>query len=216
MGSVSRQDIALDEPGDRDLRGLPPRTLQPEQFLYRAHRQDLSPWWYASDADGRFNLSEPHGTCYLAHNEATAVREVAGESLARGGVITADFAAERVVSTLNPPPGTSLLADLTDSAAATVGLTREIHTCVPYELPRRWAAAIRAHGFDGIVYLARFSTGVDDLALAVFGAAGQADHPVDPAPRPLTAVAAAHGFRVASRPRSVTVVSPPPRPRGGP
>lgn len=213
---MSREDIALDEPGDRDLSVLPPRTLQAEQSLYRAHRQDFSPWWYASDDGGRFNLPKPDGTCYLAHNEATAIREVAGESLARAGLITADFAADRVVSTLNPPPGTSKLADLTDSAAATVGLTREVYTCTPYELPRKWAAAIRAHGFDGIVYLARFSTGIDDLALAFFGATGQAGHPADPAPRPLASAAAAHGFRVVSRPRAVTIVSPPPRPRGGP
>lgn len=215
MGSVSRQEIALDEPGDRDLSGLPTHTPHPGQSLYRAHRHDLSPWWYASDPGGRFNLPAPHGTCYLAHNEATAIREVAGESLARTGVIAADFAADRVVSTLTPPPEASRLADLTDSAAATVGLTREIHTCLPYDLPRKWAVAIHAHGFDGIVYLARFSTGVDDLALAVFGPAGQADHPVDPAPRSLAQVAAAHGFRVASRPRTVTVVSPPPAINGG-
>lgn len=200
--------MALGDPHGKDLSVLPYHVPQPERPVYRVHKLGLSPWWYAHDDGGRFNLSSPNGTCYLAENETAAVREVAGESLVRRGVITRDFAAARVVSTLRLP-GSPRLADLTSSAAADAGITREICTCVPYDQPRTWAHAIFASRFDGIRYFARFSTGAADIALAHFGSSGQAEHDADPSPKPLATVATACGIRVLPRPRTVTIIEPP-------
>ena len=205
---MTRQATALGEPGDRPLSELPRSPLDTHHVAYRAHHKDRSPWWYASNDDGRFNLQNPDGTCYLANNRTCAVREVAGESLIELGYVTADFAASRIVSTLAmPAPRT--LADLTHSDAANHGITREIHTCVPYRIPRLWAAAIHLHCFDGIRYLPRFSTGVNDIGFALFGAAGQHDHPKDPAPQRFESAALGAGIKVVRPPRTVTILDPP-------
>lgn len=205
---MTRESVALGDPQGKDLSALPCHVPEPDRPAYRVHRLGLSPWWYAHDDGGRFNLSSPHGTCYLAENETAAVREVAGESLVGLGVITADFADARAVSALRLP-GSPRLADLTSSAAADAGITREICTCVPYDQPRTWARAIFASSFDGIRYFARFSTGAADIALAHFGLSGQAEHDADPSPTPLATVAAACGIRVLPRPRAATIIEPP-------
>lgn len=205
---MTRQTTALGQPGDRDLSGLPPAPLSTRDVAYRAHHKDLSPWWYASDDAGRFNLEEPLGTCYLANSSACAVREVAGESLIELGFIPADFAASRVVSTL-AIPARHKCADLTHSNAANHGITREINTCTPYRIPRLWAAAIHRYGFDGIRYLPRFSTGVNDVGFALFGNSGQHNHAQDPAPQSFTTAATAVGFKVMRPPRTATIIKPP-------
>lgn len=207
---MSRERVSLGEPGDRDLSGLPLLGLHPSQPVYRAHRADHSPWWYASGDGGRFNLPMPHGTCYLANDETAAIREVAGESLVNLGCVSAEFAAARVVSSLSVAT-TRTLADLADSGAARFGVTREISTCVPYSIPQAWARAIHGHQFDGIRYPARFSTGTGDLALAVFGAAGLHDDAVDATPQNFEEAAKECGIEVVRRPREVTTINPPQR-----
>ncbi|WP_305091850.1 RES domain-containing protein [Prescottella sp. R16] len=57
-----------------DVRGV---AAQP---LLRGHRVANSPWWFASSGGGRFDLALPRGTCYLALDEATAIRETVGEA----------------------------------------------------------------------------------------------------------------------------------------
>lgn len=53
--------------------------------------------------------------------------------------------------------------------AAVPGLTAELATMVPYDLPWQWADALHTDGRSGIVYRSRF--GQDD-AVALFGPAG--------------------------------------------
>ncbi|MGI8415131.1 MAG: RES domain-containing protein [Nakamurella sp.] len=48
--------------------------------LVRAHHLANSPWWFAHDGEGRFDLPAPYGTCYLASHPAAAVRERLGET----------------------------------------------------------------------------------------------------------------------------------------
>lgn len=61
------------------------------------------PWFFASDGHGRFNLSEPMGTCYLASSDDVAARESIGPDSARSGVVAATFLSGRVVSSLTLP-----------------------------------------------------------------------------------------------------------------
>jgi len=88
---------------------------------------------------------------------------------------------------LAPPEGTCYLA--TDAYAAIREASRlgpvstdwvvtvELVTLVPYDRPRRWAAAFRAHGFDGVRHQLRHDQRARPSGVALFGAAGAADLP---------------------------------------
>lgn len=204
----TRERVALADPGPRPLDGFPAWTLTPRRRLVRGHRAAKGPWWFASSGGGRFDLPPPRGTCYVAFDDRTAIRETVGEVLAVGGVVAAEFAAERVLSTLRIP-ARRRLADTCAESAADFGLTRELCTLTPYDVPRRWAAAL-AGGFDGLRYQTRFTTGAGANAAALFGAAGARDGwPVDDAPEPFGIAARRCGFTVAAPPRVVRIVEPP-------
>ncbi len=67
-------------------------------------------------------------------------------------------------------------ADLLSRRAIGFGVTNELSTMVPYDTPRRWSAALRGSGFDGISYRTRFDTGPTSRGRALFGPAGLARH----------------------------------------
>jgi hypothetical protein len=75
---------------------------------------------------------------------------------------------------LVPPRGTCYLADddTTVRAARGFGVTGELASMVPYDLPQRWAAAFAAAGYQGVRYRIRHDPG-GSRALALFGAAGE-------------------------------------------
>lgn len=204
---MAREEQALGAPPG-DLAGFPHWLLRRTRSVWRAHRRDRSPWWFASDLGGRFDLAAPHGTCYLAAGYVAAARERWGERLSRRGYVMQAMADETVVSTL-AVPRSHRLADVTSPDAARHGVTREINTAVPYAVPQQWAAAFHAAGFAGVRYEARFSTGPEDLSFALFGAAGAADWPADPSPRSGADVAAQAGVQVLAVPHSVATIVPP-------
>ncbi|MDG3010694.1 RES family NAD+ phosphorylase [Rhodococcus sp. D2-41] len=205
---MSRDSIALRPPA-RPLQNFPSHALTPDQSLIRGHQVANGPWWFSSSSGGgRFDLTPPRGTCYLAFDEDTAIRETVGEALATAGVISTDFAATRRLSTLTVPHAHQL-ADTCTAKAADFGLTRELTSMTPYAVPQEWAAAFDAATFAGILYQTRFTTGPNPNAVGLFGEAGEADWPTDPSPVPLTAAALRCGFTVAGPPRSVRIISPP-------
>ncbi|MEN0135048.1 MAG: RES family NAD+ phosphorylase [Rhodococcus sp. (in: high G+C Gram-positive bacteria)] len=204
---MTREDVALQAPGTRTLTGFPGWRLTGRRQVYRGHRVSNGPWWFSSSGGGRFDLAAPRGTCYVAFDETTAIRETVGEALASLGVIAHDFAADRMVSTLRVP-GTHDLADTCADEAAGFGVTRELCSMTPYDVPRAWAAAFDA-GFDGIRYQTRFTTGEAANAAAVFGPAGEVSWPVDPRPETFAAAAKRCGIAVQPLPRSVRVLAPP-------
>lgn len=207
MGRVSRDEVALRAPGTRPLAGSPGWRLTPRRDLFRGHRTANGPWWFAYSGSGRFDLTAPRGTCYLAFDERTAIRETVGDTLASFGVIAHVFAAERCISTLRVP-SRHVLADTCAESAADFGLTRELCTITPYDIPHAWAEAFDAH-FDGIRYQTRFTTTATANAAAVFGPAGEASWPSDAHPESFAAGARRCGFTVESPPRSVRIVPPP-------
>lgn len=207
MGGVTRDDVALRAPGSRTLTGFPGWRLTGRVQVKRGHRATNGPWWFSSSGGGRFDLQAPRGTCYVAFDERTAIRETVGEALASLGVIAHAFAAERALSTLRVP-GTHELADTCAEPAADFGVTRELCTMTPYDVPQAWAAAFDAE-FDGIRYQTRFTTGPTANAVAVFGPAGGASWPVDPRPEPFAAAAQRCGIAVQPLPRTVRIVDPP-------
>lgn len=208
MGGVSRDCRALRPPGRRSLEGFPRWRLTSRRALIRGHLVGNNPWWFASSGDGRFNLSPPHGTCHLALDRATAVRETVGERLATLGLVDEEFARQRYISTLRVPKS-QLLADTSHAAAADYGLTRELVSMTPYSIPQSWARALHGTGFAGVRYQTRFTTASLPNAVALFGPAGERSWSVDDAPAAFAAAALDCGIRVVFRPRTVRTVEPP-------
>lgn len=199
-GRVSLREVAAQGEPDGIDRTFPSQRPKRKTW-FRAHRlrtaaPDEGCWFFASlsatrGAGGRFDLLEPHGTCYWADSELAAAREMLGRP---GDLVDSGEVAGRVVTTAQFAPGR--LADLLHTDASRRGVTAELGALVPYDLSRRWASAFHAAGFDGLRYQPRFSSN-PAVAIAVFGAAGVPDPP--PAvsrSRPQSDVLIANGYTV--------------------
>src|SRR5207248_7262053 len=104
-----------------------------------------------------------------------------------------------------PPDPDARLAATTRKAAGRYGITTELVTLVPYDLPRRWAAAFRAHSFDGIRHQLRHDQRAQPSGVALFGTTGAADRD-DGTRTPLTpASVQAAGVQAYPRPAAVAV-----------
>lgn len=198
-----------------DLGGFPVRRMAPSAMLHRAHRAARGPWWFSS-AGGRFDLPAPRGTCYLATSALVAVREWLGPVLARRASLPATTLDGVVVSRLPVGErGTSrhlLMANLRVEGAAAFGVTRELESMTPYEIPALWARALAEAGLDGVWYGPRFTPGRASAA-AVFGRAGVAEHrPEDANPVEAARVPGVPGVVGLPRRRDLTVIAAPRRP----
>jgi hypothetical protein len=217
MGPVSRRGVALPDPPD-DLDGFPVFQLRKGRRLFRAHRAGVGPWWFASNDEGRFNLDPPFGTCYLATDQDTALRERLGRDMVKLNVVSAGWAAETEVSRLTVQAG-GQLADTCHQDAVRFGVTREIATYTgrKYVKTRKWAAAFHKRRFRGVRYESRFTTVAEPNAIALFDDAGDAGRPdtknwpADPNPVPGEQACRLAGLTVYSPPTSRQVrLSPPP------
>jgi hypothetical protein len=190
----------LSEPGDLD--GFP--AAPPPARLLRICRRPNGTWWYSHDGSGRFDLQGPEGTCYFATDAYAAIREAT-----RLGPVTPQWVAEREVRRVPPPDPRARLSATTRKAAGAYGLTQELVTIVPYDLPRRWAAAFRAHGFDGIRHQLRHDPRARPSGVALFARAGASSEPDGVrAPLAVTEVQAA-GVRVLEPPHSAVLTVAP-------
>lgn len=157
---MPRRTLAV--PGD--LTGFP-ASRSPER-LHRVCRMDNSTWWFSSDMSGRFDLRPPEGTCYFATDAYGAIREAS-----RLGPVTPVWVSARELCVVSGP-ARARLAATTRQAAGRFGITNELVTMVPYALPQQWAAAFRAHGFDGIRHMLRHDPRARPTGVALFGRAG--------------------------------------------
>jgi hypothetical protein len=165
---TGRQEPALRPPPEvSTLVGFP--TASPPPQVFRVSRRAHGLWWFSSRGAGRFDLAHPMGTCYLAADPLSSLLEV----LAGAAETTAAFLDARQVHRLDGMH--SLLADATNRAATGFGVTRELSSITPNDLPQQWAAALHEAGFDGVRYMLRFDPSPRGLAVAVFGRAGE-DH----------------------------------------
>lgn len=156
----------LGEPGA--LTGFP--TGAPPKQLLRVCRSGQGTWWFSSDGSGRFDLYPPDGTCYLATDAFAAIREAT-----RLGPVSTAWVQDRELRQVPPPDRNARLAATTRQAAGRYGVTTELATVIPYDLSRRWAAAFRAHRFDGIRHQLRHDQRARPSGIALFGPAGPAD-----------------------------------------
>lgn len=184
---MDRQSVTQQAPKpELDLSGFPARLVRQGSQWRKAHKRENSPWYYDSAPHSRFNLSDPLGTCYLANTPETAAREVIGPDFLHQGFVNAQFAATRVVSTLEIPSEPSL-AKITAPEAFNFGISNELCSLPDYSVTRAWAAAFRTAGFDGVWYQSRYSTSPKSRSIAVFGDSGE--HKGDTgAQQPLTKV----------------------------
>jgi hypothetical protein len=157
-----------------DLGDFPAHRLSPDQTLFRVHQAVHGPWWFGSDGQGRFDLLQPLGTCYLAESALGAFVEAFRRA---GVVIPRAVLQQRHVSSLHVPD-TMLIADCTDPRVRRYGLTGEIHTAVDRATTQHWAAALATAGFQGIRYLVRHDPSQREIGIALFGLGGEARWPV--------------------------------------
>jgi RES domain len=149
-----------------DLPELPSENLG-TKALWRIHPADVSPWFFDTGPDGRFNLADA-GTCYLAEEPTGAFVEKFGRLLRPGGVLPEPLVDTQRLSRLRPPKVD--VVDLTDpKILGLVGLTAEIHTTTDYGLTQQWAAALRDAGYAGIRYRARHDPRGALVSVALFG-----------------------------------------------
>jgi hypothetical protein len=164
----TRQALALGlPPAPDELAGFPVWHVHGGTTLFRVTTSGYGPWWFSSDGAGRFDLVPPRGTCYLADDELGALLEVLGPV----AVVSADWAKRLSIWQLGLTDQCSA-ADTTVRAARGFGVTAELATITPYDLPQRWAAAFSAAGYGGVRYRVRHDPG-GSRALALFDAAGE-------------------------------------------
>lgn len=204
--SRGRQAVRLSPPpvAAEELSGFPRKPLGPDVELFRVVRSGRCPWWFGSTGAGRFDLGPPEGTCYLARDEIGALLEVVGGTGRSGGGVDEGFLAARQLFRSRVPAAHEL-ADLTHRRAAGFGVTAEIGTVTPYDLPRAWAARLREAGVGGLAYWLRHDPARSG-GVALFGPAGERRDwpPGDPEPigDPLKRrLEAECGLRILSRPR---------------
>jgi hypothetical protein len=186
---------------------FPTHRVGADAPLFRAHSAGLGPWWFGNDGGGRFDLSAPRGTCYVATTAVAAVRERLGVVLGGATTVPSALLDGAVVSRLRLPQECRV-ADLQASRAADFGVTRELETMVPYTVPQAWAHAFADVDLDGVRYAPRFTTG-PALAVALFGEAGDAGWPADAEPLAAAEVPGAPLAMPAPRRMDLTVVRPP-------
>jgi len=141
--------------------------------LYRIHPVDHGPWWFSSDGSGRFDLAPPAGTCYLSLSPVGAFIEVFRDFTF---VDAADVSA-RVLARMRTPRDV-VLADCTSTRARGFGVTAAVHSTADYAATQAWATAFQNRGFHGVRYFCGHDPSQDELGIALFGEAGEADHPV--------------------------------------
>ncbi|HEV2844262.1 MAG TPA: RES family NAD+ phosphorylase, partial [Thermoanaerobaculia bacterium] len=152
------------------LKDFPERKLSPEIRFFRVVRRGRGPWWFGNSMQGRFDLPEPHGTCYVAADELAALLEVIAADR-EGARVSSEFVAQRGIRELQVP-NEVVVSDLTSRRASGFGITAEIGTTLPYDRPQAWAASLHEAGFLGIVYWLRHDPSRAE-GIALFGLGGE-------------------------------------------
>ena len=155
----------------KSLAGFPRSTLRRGLRIFRAARH--APWFFCSCGNCRFDLPTPNGTLYVGTDVLVGLLETIGPHLS-GGVVSLQFLEQRRIFSRRLSADLPV-ANLTSRRAAGFGVTNELATMTPYDIPRAWAVALYGTGYAGIRYRTRFDVGADPCGLALFGDAGERD-----------------------------------------
>lgn len=219
---VARRSAALRPPDTsaHDFARFPRKTRREAGIWYRQHldrptETDRGAWYFGSHppgviGPGRFDLTAPAGTCYLASTQRAAVFECIGPEHADRGWVDAGLLKGRVLSALSLPREVRA-ADATATRAGDFRVTNELHSGNDYATTQAWAQVFHDVGFGGVNYPLRFSPG-PARGLALFGTAGvPSPRPAgDPNPMGLRHIVEGLGIQVIEPPSlaSLRVVSP--------
>lgn len=173
------------------LSGFPTRPVTGRWFREHQFRTDDDGgcWFFSpvTTGGGRWDLSAPSGSCYLASSAAVAARERVGPLSAQHMPVPEDLVDGRLVSTVDLSDLNLRPADLlADAAVDQFGVTGELSKTADYELTQQWAHALHRRGHASLIYTPRFSP--RGQALALFGPSGT--NPIAPVVdrRPLRSV----------------------------
>lgn len=169
---MSRQEVSLRPPPDDPtaLHGLP--TVPVDRLERCTRAVHSSCWFFSESGDGRFDLScGTHGTCYLASDFIGAMLEVLGPGFEPGDTVSVSEFSDRRVYVCTARD-TTAVADLNDNRWRSHGVTREIHTITPYQLPQAWAQRIHQAEYEGLSSQARHDLRLEHYTVALFGLAG--------------------------------------------
>lgn len=199
--TAARQLAAQQFPPEHvDYRRFPRRTIKAGARWFRQHAARVGPWWFSSSGAGRFDLDPPCGTCYLADSQAATIRERLGPDLARHRAVAESILAGRSISALILPADLRAANLDANRAADQYGITGELTTMTPYDVPRAWARTLHQADFDAIKGRLRFALG-RARGLALFGTAGEhADWPSDDSAGDALAVARQMKLRIIAAP----------------
>lgn len=219
---MRRRDRALRPPDEtaHDFKKFPKKTYRAGTIVWRQHNDrphdaDRGAWYFASHPDGvvgegRFDLTVPDGTCYLATTARGAVNECIRPEYFHRGWVDADLVNGRILSALPLMTDVSA-ANMTSTRAADFRVTNEVHSTGAYATTQAWAHTLHDAGHGGVHYELRFSTGTA-RGLALFGEAGAPKRKPagDPDPADLRTVVEEFGIDVVDPPAiaSVHVVTP--------
>lgn len=219
MAGRSTAPSGLDEPPEDvgALAGFPAAGDVDE-----LHRVSDHPgvWWFSSveqvedEEGGRFDLTAPQGTCYLAEDSLDgALVEKLLRTPAR--VVVRERLEELFHATItvhDPPP----TADCTAPGATGHGLNAELHATLEYAVTRRWARALYDAGWRALRHRLRGDVTGELAGRCVFGGAGlhqraPAGMRTHVAPLDIpgaTGLLEARGVEVRPIPRSVPITIP--------
>ena len=163
-----------------DITRVPRARLPKATTLERIYRgldasgRPRSPWFYSSSdagAAGRFDLAEPHGTCYLAGDLDAAFLETF-----RGARVIAekDVARRRVLTATASRPSAPW-ADLTHELATEAGVSLDVFSGSGYSDTQALAAECHASGDRGVISLIRHQSDGTARGYSMFGQAGPAE-----------------------------------------
>ncbi len=171
MGGVSAQA------GPRlgqSLDDFPEASLQRLQHVYRSHHPSFGAAYFNGTESGRFNLLlGARGTCYVADDVETAVREKVRDIVLAQGIVPASLARAFVVSAILAEQAFRC-ANVSDRDAAQHGVTRMLVTMDDYDVPQQWADAFADAQFEGVRYSSRYTSGPEN-SWALFGDEGEHD-----------------------------------------
>lgn len=168
----------------RSIQGPPPSSVKLRTFphwgkgfrqrIWRAARSvHADPWWWSGDGCGRFDLtSGGMGTIYFSTDRIGGLLESLGMEMKGGAIHLNDLTSRKVYGLESSLISSRHLANMHSPKAAGFGVTNEITSMTPYDVPQGWAAALYAADFEGIIYRTRFDVRSHTFGLALFGVQG--------------------------------------------
>lgn len=161
-----------------DYSGFPSVNFPAGSKWYRNHGS-LGAWYFDGSLGGRFNLSSPNGTFYLANTEEGAFREWVGPGVdpaAHRRGIHDSLLRDRWVSFLTLPVAVTA-ADVSVSDCLLWGMLPKIWSSLPYDTPQEFAKIFHKAQFGGIYTPLQYTPEQRDIA--VFGEEGPRKWAVD-------------------------------------